>query len=390
MNAVLPTIAWILGLPTMFFALILTLQLLLGLRKIPSTHGSQAPSCRVLVVVPAHNEAHRIKATLASIQSGIQPGDDILVIADNCTDKTAVIAEEMGVPVLVRHDPDDFGKGFALAWALNHIDVGIFDVVGFIDADTVALPGAILSAAHLACRTGRPVQGTYQLAAQPTDPVSTRINQFAVWVQNVVRQRGRTRLGFGAQLNGSGMFMPMKVARCIDWSCSTLAEDTQITLKLHLAGHPTLFHEPAVFLSPAPESTEKTLQQRTGWMVGRSLVAWRMAPRLVKHGLRKGGLSSLGMCADILTPPTTVLTAAVLASAALLIAVGGPPGRAAGAIGAGGLTIALAGTWLLGQENSPGGIDLPGALHLFLRQGPRWVLGLLRGQGEWKDYRKKP
>ena len=47
---------------------------------------------QVAVLVPAHDEAVGIGATLRSLLAQLAPGDRLLVVADNCSDDTAAIA----------------------------------------------------------------------------------------------------------------------------------------------------------------------------------------------------------------------------------------------------------------------------------------------------------
>ena len=48
----------------------------------------------------------------------------MVVIADNCTDDTALIAEAAGATVMVRNRPDSRGKGQALRWAMDKVLAG--------------------------------------------------------------------------------------------------------------------------------------------------------------------------------------------------------------------------------------------------------------------------
>jgi cellulose synthase/poly-beta-1,6-N-acetylglucosamine synthase-like glycosyltransferase len=48
---------------------------------------------QVVVLVPAHNEAAAIDATVASLHRQTRPPDRIIVVADNCTDDT----EDLGL-----------------------------------------------------------------------------------------------------------------------------------------------------------------------------------------------------------------------------------------------------------------------------------------------------
>ena len=71
------------------------------------------------VVVPAHDEETQVAATVRSISNADYDPDRrrIIVIADNCTDRTAAVAQAAGAVVWERTDPLHRGKGHALAWA---------------------------------------------------------------------------------------------------------------------------------------------------------------------------------------------------------------------------------------------------------------------------------
>jgi glycosyltransferase involved in cell wall biosynthesis len=69
---------------------------------------------RVGVLIPAHNEEEMLSETIAKIQPQLRSGDWLLVVADNCSDRTEAIAKSLGADVSVRTDPMNRGKGFAL------------------------------------------------------------------------------------------------------------------------------------------------------------------------------------------------------------------------------------------------------------------------------------
>lgn len=54
---------------------------------------------RTTVVIPAHNEEAKLGGTLAALQAQTRPPDQVIVVADNCTDRTIEIAERAGVEV---------------------------------------------------------------------------------------------------------------------------------------------------------------------------------------------------------------------------------------------------------------------------------------------------
>ena len=87
-------------------------------------------------IIPAHNEADGIDATIASLRAQTVPPTRILVAADNCTDDTATIAKSLGCDVWETID-NTGRKAGALNQALNLIDT---DLVLVMDADTQLVP----------------------------------------------------------------------------------------------------------------------------------------------------------------------------------------------------------------------------------------------------------
>ena len=74
--------------------------------RFASTEIPPAPPLDITAVIPAHNEEKLLGRTLASLLSAKYPREklSIVVIADNCTDKTAEIATSMGVALLGRQN----------------------------------------------------------------------------------------------------------------------------------------------------------------------------------------------------------------------------------------------------------------------------------------------
>ena len=65
------------------------------------TAGRPRPVNRLIALVPAHNEAEQISETIESLQDQTVPPDEIIVVADNCTDDTVAIARGFaGVAVM--------------------------------------------------------------------------------------------------------------------------------------------------------------------------------------------------------------------------------------------------------------------------------------------------
>ena len=129
------------SLPWLLFALYLALLTLASLARPKTPTGTAEP--RFAVLVPAHNESAGIARTVQSLRSLEWPADwlRVSVIADNCTDDTAVQAQQAGATVLVRTNPEQRGKGYALDWAFERVlEEGWAEAVVVVDADTLASP----------------------------------------------------------------------------------------------------------------------------------------------------------------------------------------------------------------------------------------------------------
>lgn len=189
-----------------------------------------APRPRVDVLVPAHNEAAGIRATLNTLLPQLTAPDRLVVVADNCDDETAAIARTFGATVLERQEPTRKGKGYALDYGLRFIALNPPAVVVVIDADSVVHPGAVELISRLATATARPVQATY-LMQQPINPEpKDAVSALAFMVKNLVRPTGLDRLRLPCLLTGTGMALPWSVIREVSLASSNIVEDMQLGL----------------------------------------------------------------------------------------------------------------------------------------------------------------
>ena len=79
---------------------------------------SYRPTKKFAMIAAAHNEETVIGELVDSLAKMNYPRElyDIFVIADNCTDRTAEIAEKAGAIVYKRFDEEHKTKGYALQW----------------------------------------------------------------------------------------------------------------------------------------------------------------------------------------------------------------------------------------------------------------------------------
>ncbi|MDV2978453.1 UNVERIFIED_CONTAM: glycosyltransferase family 2 protein [Actinomycetes bacterium ARC8] len=101
------------------------------------TRGVYAGPVTVTVLIPAHNEEASLPYTLKALEEQSFAPSRIIVVADNCTDRTVQVAGEHGVEVFESVD-NKHKKGGALNQALHSIlpGMGDNDCVMVMDADS--------------------------------------------------------------------------------------------------------------------------------------------------------------------------------------------------------------------------------------------------------------
>jgi cellulose synthase/poly-beta-1,6-N-acetylglucosamine synthase-like glycosyltransferase len=265
------------------------------------------PRARVAALVPAHNESIGLLPTLSDIKTQMLESDRVLVIADNCTDDTAVVAVTAGVEVIDRNDLGRKGKGFALAAGLHHLKADPPDVVIMIDADCRLAEGVIDRLALACTEMGRPVQAQYLMIAPIDSLTNTRVAEFAWRVKNMVRPLGLRALGLPCQLTGTGMAFPWDIISAADLANGSIVEDLKLGLDLALAGSPPVFFPSASVSSDFPVSILGIETQRQRWEGGHIGLIFTAVPRLIFAALARANLSLLSLALDVAVPPLSLL-----------------------------------------------------------------------------------
>jgi len=310
-------------LATMAFAAQTLAALLLSDRKLPVT--SLRPS--VAVLIPAHDEEKHIEATLNRIKRELSPTDQLLVVADTCIDRTAVLATQAGAHVVIRNDHNLRGKGFALAAGLRHLAATPTDVVVFIDADCRVSSGSIELLARACAATSAPVQCLNLMIADPESSAPPpRLAEFAWRIRNDLRPSGYARLGLPCQLLGTGMALPWRLINPEMFETGHLTEDLLVGLDLAMKGFSPRFFRQASVISCFPETRRSQDQQKQRWVHGHLALISSHTPRLIYQALRRRDFGLLALAADLAVPPLGVLAVAnitlLLMSLAWMAAIG--------------------------------------------------------------------
>jgi cellulose synthase/poly-beta-1,6-N-acetylglucosamine synthase-like glycosyltransferase len=304
------TLLFVILLPLIVVNAYFCLELLYGLRA-PGVwrHPERSSPDRTVIIIPAHDEARIIAETIAALQSELPTGFRLLVVADNCHDETAAIARHAGVIVIERRDDRNRGKGFALAYARDHLRSDPPHVVMIVDADCRMDRTSLTNLA--AAATGRPAQAINLLRPDLSAEPMVQVSNFAFMIKNRIRQGGLSELADAVHLTGTGMAFPWPLFRDAPLATSSIVEDLKLGIDFARQGHAPILARNATVWSSASTSSG-TLTQRTRWEGGfLSTSATVVAPLLLEGARRlRGQLVILGL--NLAVPPLTLLVLANL------------------------------------------------------------------------------
>jgi cellulose synthase/poly-beta-1,6-N-acetylglucosamine synthase-like glycosyltransferase len=277
------TLVFLLGLnllviPYFLFLLAISVGAMLTRQK---PKPCQEPVSRFLVVVPAHNEESGIASTIHSCLAANYPKGlfDVVVIADNCSDRTAALAAALGARVLERFDSERKSKGFAIEFLIDSLmrskELDALDALVLIDADTTA-DRDLLRHFDRGLRTGRDWIQSYYTVANPDESWRTRLMTYAFSLFNGVLLMGQTALGTSGAFRGNGMCLSTRGLRRRPWQSYGLVEDMEYSWALRIAGEKIAFESGASVQGAMPSSGgQAAANQRRRWEFGRSEIRKR-------------------------------------------------------------------------------------------------------------------
>jgi cellulose synthase/poly-beta-1,6-N-acetylglucosamine synthase-like glycosyltransferase len=286
--------------------------------------ASTKPQSRLTVLVPAHDESDFIGRCVASLKTQDYPDQltEVVVIADNCTDKTAELAEAAGAAVFVREEPDARGKGQALRWAIDRIMIQETEPPdGFVivDGDSVADSGLLKGLATYLEHDANAVQAEY-LVLDDSDSPAVQLRAVAFLLFHRVRFAGRSVLKLPCSLVGNGMLLSRRLLEQHPWDAFTGAEDLEYSVTLRLNRVKPVFAGGARVRGPIPTSSRAAQVQRQRWEGGRLRIVRAVFPRLLREILVYRRLSLLDQALDLAIPPLGLLAVGAL-SGALVVGV---------------------------------------------------------------------
>jgi cellulose synthase/poly-beta-1,6-N-acetylglucosamine synthase-like glycosyltransferase len=242
----------------------------------------------VSILIPAHNEEQVIGRILQRLTELTYPKDKlhVVVVDDASTDITGEIAEEYskeyGYINVLHRDKKEGGRGKASALnaGLKQADGEIilcFDADYFPQRDIVEKLVKEFSNSRVGA-----VQGRVTVLNEPQNIV-TRLVALERIGGYRIDQEARDSLGLIPQFGGTvGGFRRSLLERLGGWNESILAEDTDLTFRVYLAGYKVRYVNDAECYEEAVESWHDYWKQRYRWAKGHMQCAFKHSLRVLK------------------------------------------------------------------------------------------------------------
>lgn len=264
------------------------------------------------VLVPAHNESAAIIPTLDKITKQLRTGDRLLVVADNCSDDTALQAISAGAEVIERQDSARRGKGYALDYGVRHLEQAPPEILIIIDADCLVHGDTLNILSQQCIASQRPVQALYLMRSPPGAGLKTKVAEFAWAVKNLARPLAYHRLGLPCQLMGTGMAFPWPLIQSAELASGHIVEDLKLGLDFAARGSAALLSPESLVTSVFPSNTEGVQSQRTRWEHGHLGMILSDGPKYLLKALRGKNLHLMALVLDMTVPPLALLTLLVV------------------------------------------------------------------------------
>jgi 1,2-diacylglycerol 3-beta-glucosyltransferase len=281
--------------------------------------GKRAVPLFVAVVVPAHNERVSIEATVQSLLATQYPTDRrrFVVVADNCSDNTAALAQAAGAEVWERTNIEKRGKGYALEFAFERLLADAeTDVIVVVDADTLVSSNLLTACSNRIGSGEEAVQVDYQVRNVESS-WRTRLLHIAFTAFHDVRSSGRESFGLSCGLRGNGMAFSRSTLQRVPHSAFSIVEDLEYGIALAEAGIRIAYAGEASVAGEMPDDAKSSESQRSRWEGGRALIRRRDGRRLAWASIRRRDKVLADIAADLFIPPLGQLSSSLVVGAVL-------------------------------------------------------------------------
>jgi len=262
----------------------------------------------VLIIVPAHNEEITISKTLKSlIERTHHIKAKIIVLADNCSDKTIEESKKYCVEIVERQDKLNKGKGAALNWYFKNNENVIqeYEYISIIDADTVVNKNYFETAISDMKTKNLDVLQSYYTEKSNNKNYST--TKHSLEIAHNVRQQGMFNLIGQCLLKGNGMLFKNTVLLDEGWDSRSIVEDLDYSYYLITSGYKIGYSQNSIVYGEISNNVVAKGIQQKRWEGGRWKVMLKWIPNLFNKFKEELKVSYLLLALDLSVPPIMML-----------------------------------------------------------------------------------
>jgi len=276
--------------------------------RTPAIHPA-FPLRRFGILVPAHNEEDVIEKTVTSFNKADYPvgSFEIHVVADHCSDRTALFAREGGAIVHERNEGPRSGKGAALAWLFERVlESDSTDAIVILDADTQVAPDFLRQMNSRLALGDQVVQGRHVIS-NPHEGWLPALVWAMFTIDNRFQNMGRANLGWSAKNMGDSICFLSHILRNLGWG-EGLTDDFELRQRLLLEGIRIAYEPEALGYGEAPRSVAEATAQRMRWLRGTRESNRKYRLQLVRRWLKTREWCLLDGVLQTLIPSYSTLT----------------------------------------------------------------------------------
>ena len=251
-----------------------------------------APKTRFLVLIPARNEERVIAHLIDALRKQNYPRElfDIVVAANNCTDRTAEIARAAGVSVF-ECEGRITCKGDVLHQVIERFLPEKYDAFAFFDADNLPDP-EFLAAMNDALCAGERVCKCRLKAGNAFD--SWVAGNYGIYhaMMEWVFSRPHAAAGFSSNLVGTGYVVHREVFEKLGgWNTKSMCEDSEFGAICASIGVRIAWVYEALSYDEQVTGFWTSMRQRLRWCSGMVEAAHYRLPSLLKRDVPKRGVA---------------------------------------------------------------------------------------------------
>jgi cellulose synthase/poly-beta-1,6-N-acetylglucosamine synthase-like glycosyltransferase len=277
------------------------------LKKKPRT-ASDTKYNKFAIIIPAHNEEMLIRDVLQSTKNLLYPTDkyQVIVVADNCDDRTAKIVRDMSIECFERYDSEKKGKPYALEWIFQQIPAHTYDAFVIVDGDTL-VDKHFLNAMNKKLNEGAEVIQGYFGIMNPEDTWLTRSAVIPGILKFKIRYFCKDFIGLSCPLMGNGMCFSKMIIENYGWNAFSITENWEYYTNLVLNNHMTSYEEDALIYSHAAISLKQAETQRKRWLKGRLQTVMDYVPQLIVSGVKERSIVRMDAAMELILPSYSML-----------------------------------------------------------------------------------